>query len=52
MFIDEKSTDKDHRVALTRLVDRRAMLPSVIEMRFAKCAQMRTAVCTKGAKLT
>ena len=38
--------------AITRLVDRRAMLPSVAEMRVAKCAQMRTAVCTNGAKLT
>ena len=35
--------------ALTRLVDRRAMMPSVIEMRVVKCAKMRTAVCTKGA---
>ena len=40
------------REALTRLVDRRAIMPSVTEMRVAKCAQIRTAVCTKGAKLT
>ena len=40
------------RIALTRLVDRRAIMPIVTEMRVAKCAQMRAAVCIKGAKLT
>ena len=39
-------------IALTRLVVRRAMLPRLTEMRVAKYAQMRTAVCTNGAKLT
>ena len=36
------------RVALTRLVERRAMMPSVTEIRLPNS----TAVCTKGAKLT
>ena len=40
------------RVSLTILVDRRAIMPSVTKMRVANCAQMGTAVCTKGAKLT
>ena len=38
------------RVALTMLVDRRAIMPSVTKMRIANCAHIGTAVCTKGAK--